>query len=184
MNKINFLKKYILIILLSFLVIILGFTKFYFREDNYIKNQEIEEIDIEEEYNNKENEVNKNEEILKVTEIAEDTTLNSENNEEKPINKELLAEYVLAKTKGDFITFINDLTAEEKASLPTIEQDYCFEYILPYETETFIIEEYLDANVILVESKGDDISKSINDIEKWLKERECIINSHTVVWEK
>lgn len=148
----NFIKKHKLITLLIFLIFILVLSKLYFSQNSLNK-----EVDLSQEKTN-----------ITPTVKTPITKLNDE--EQAQLSDQLTKKYYNIKNEEQAKDFLENLTDEERFLIQEIDQNYEFEYILPYETDTFIINEYLKANTLLVTAKGNDSKKSTSDLQKWINE--------------
>ncbi|MDD4937902.1 MAG: hypothetical protein PHX34_02680 [Candidatus Shapirobacteria bacterium] len=168
MNFREFLKKYKLIIFLVMLIFVLGFVKVYFGNKTDNISSEINTIE-QKQINNKENDSNEKEPTPTEVEI---------------LSKEILKQYGQIKTEEEVDNFLKTLTDDQIKLLPEIDPDYSLEYLLPYEANTFIIEKYLDANILSVKTKGDDFDKSKDDLMEWLNKNAEDPENITIVWGK
>jgi len=171
----DFLKKYRLVVFLVVLIIILGFIKVYFKEKP----------------------INNNETFIKTITVTPTIIITSAINESEieiiedelditKLSEETLKKYNEIKTEEEFNVFYDQLPENEKEIFSTEENsdEYCLEDYIPYESETFVIEKYIEENLLLVKTKGNNFIKSKNDLNEWLKQNECEPGKHMVVWEK
>jgi len=104
--------------------------------------------------------------------------------ETETLSKDILKQYSQIKTEEEIDSFLKTLTDDQIKLLPEIDPNYSLEYLLPYETDTFTIENYVDQNVLSVKIKGNDFNKSKNDLTEWLDKNAEDPESITIVWEE
>jgi hypothetical protein len=163
----TFLKKYKLIIFLFFLVLVLIFIKIYFGQNKSNKKQ------------------NENGEKKNIPTITVTIPVSSLSDQEKnKLSDKLNREFYSIKDEKKVIEFLNSLSDDERDLLQDVGPNYGLKYILPYYSDTFIINKYLDANVLSVTVKGSDFKKSTNDVQKWIDENTEDPSQVVIVWEK
>lgn len=84
--------------------------------------------------------------------------------------------------KEDELFLDEDFESEEE--IFDINPDYPLIYLLPYEGERFIAEDYVSEKVLLVKIKGDSFEESRNELQEWLDENEGLPGENTIVWKE
>lgn len=179
MNLKEFFKKYGLIVFLVVMIVILGFIKINF--GNKSENTSLNEINnsTQKDITNIEDINTSN--IETQAELVNQKIISTESGE---LSKEILKRYSEVNSEEEFNAFFKTLTPEEQEIFSTDERpaDYYLIDILPYEENTFIIEKYLDANILSVKTKGDNFDKSKDDLMEWLNKNAEDPENITIVW--
>lgn len=163
----NFIKKYKIIILLVFLIFVLIFTKIYFNQNSLDKEKNQSEIKTN----------------ITPTVRVKGPISSLDDQQKQQLSNQLTEEYYDIKDEEQAQKFLENLTDEERFLIQEIDPNYEFEPILPYETNTFIINEYIKANTLSATAKGNNFQKSVDNLQKWLAENTEDPSKITIVWE-
>lgn len=178
----EFVKKYSLIVFLVAMIIILGFVKVFFNnkpntdELNSNPNNNVS-TDITTDSNNI---GGSDTEIGIVEDNPQNETTKTDENFEKLFDK-----YVSFETVEERETWADSLSSEEQRILVGEEAITLSQLNdeLPYEGNTFIVEDVFSNNVLMAKSKIDDLEKAENDLRDWLSSKAMNFSNLSIVWE-
>lgn len=177
----EFVKKYSLIVFLVAMIIILGFVKVFFNNKSNTEelnnNPNNVSTDVSTDSNNIEG---SGSEIGIVEDNPENETTKTDETFEKLFDK-----YVSFETVEERETWADSLSAEEQRILVSEEAITLTQLNdeLPYEGNTFMVENVFSNNVLMAKSKIDDLEKAESDLKDWLSSKAMNFSNLSIVWE-
>jgi len=177
----EFVKKYSLIVFLVAMIIILGFVKLF--SNNKPNKEELNSnpnnlsTDIPTDSNNT---GGSDSEIGIVEDNPDSETTKTDENFEKLFDK-----YVSFETVEEREIWADNLSSEEQRMLVSEEAITLTQLNdeLPYEGNTFIVENVFSNDVLMAKSKIDDLEKAENDLRDWLSSKAMNFSNLSIVWE-